>query len=140
MGSLVHFQTARNYVRSRVCAEFMNYECRVERVSFSTYDETTLHSVSGTRQIIYEGPCRLWEVSGADTVLVGQEDLQVETTQISLPWDIYPIPKRNDEVIITGKAEEEDSSILGKRFQIQTSAKAGELRPTRRYTVSSVQR
>jgi Family of unknown function (DUF6093) len=140
MGSLVHFATARNYVRSRVTAEFMNYECRVERVAYSSYDETTLHSVSATREIIYEGPCRLWEVPGAATVLVGESDLQVESTQLSLPWDINPVPKRNDEVIITGSAEEEDSTILGKRFQIQTSAKAGELRPSRRYTVSAVQR
>jgi hypothetical protein len=139
MGNLIHFDTARSYIRSRVTSEFLNSEVRVERVSAPTYDETTLHSVSGSREVIYEGQARIWEVTGASTVIVSENDVQMENTQLSLPWDIDPVPKRNDEVIVTGSAEEEDASILGKRFQIQTAAKAGELRPTRRYTITGLQ-
>ena len=138
MGSLIHFETARDYIRSRVSSEFMNYEVRVERVTRPLYDETNLVAIPGLRTIIYEGPARIWEITGASTVIVSENDMQMESTQLSLPWDIDPVPKRNDEVIVTGSVEE-DTTILGKRFQIQTAAKAGELRPSRRYTISAVQ-
>ena len=63
----------------------------------------------------------------------------VEPVMISLPWDIDPLPLRNDEVIITNTPVE-DTALEGKRYQIQDYATAGELRPTRRYTVTAMQR
>jgi hypothetical protein len=138
MGSLVHFATARDYVRSRVTNEFLNYQVRVERVTRPLYDETNLVAIPGTRATIYQGPGRIWEITGASTVVVSENDMLMENTQLSLPWDLDSLPQRYDEVVVI-EVPPQDSTLLGKRFQIQTAAKAGELRPTRRYTITAVQ-
>lgn len=126
---------SRNYIRSRA-EDTMEYQCVIERVQPPTYDDESLLATSGNRTTIYTGTCRIWEVSGAAAVALGDTDLDIQTTQLSTPWN-SPIAKKNDEVVITD-APSWDEEMTGKRFQIQSSAKAGELRATRRYTVTSV--
>lgn len=126
---------ARGYVRSRATA-VMEYECRIERVQKPTYNSTSLVATAGGRTTIYTGVCRIWEISGAQSVAVGDVDLDIQNTQLSTPWDA-PVARKNDEVIILN-APAQDSHLINKRFQIQSSAKAGELRATRRYAVTVV--
>jgi hypothetical protein len=136
--AIVHIsKLARNYVRTRA-TEIMSYECRVERITPPTYNETSLITTAGGRQVLYEGVFRLWEITGATGISVGGEDLMVESTQASFPYE-SPLFRKDDEIVITA-VPEQDLMLMGNRYQIQTKAKAGELRPTRRYTVSSVQR
>jgi hypothetical protein len=127
---------ARDYVRTRV-EEIMAYECRVERVGEGAMGEDLIYN-SGSRSVLYEGKFRLWEITGATGLNVGGEDLMLESTQASFPYDT-PLFRRDDEIVITA-APVQDLLLLGSRYQIQTKAKAGELRATRRYTVTSVQR
>jgi len=127
-------QRARDFVRTRA-TEVMDYSCRAERVSHGGYDETTLHSTSATRTTLYEGPCRLFEVAGAVALNLGDTEMEIQSTQISLPWD-SPLLKKDDEIVLT--ATPTDVGMVGKRFQVQSSAKAGELRATRRYAVTSM--
>lgn len=127
---------SRSYVRSRATA-VMGYGCRAERVTQGTHNETTLAYTPGSRTTLYEGVCRVWEVSGASVVGLGDTDaeLDISTTQISLPWD-SPLLKKNDEIVITSAVT--DDQMVGKRFQVQSAAKAGELRATRRYAVTVI--
>lgn len=127
---------ARNYTRSRMPAA-MGYECRVERITKPTIGND-LKATPGTRTTLYSGPFRLWEITGATTLNLGGEDIMMESTQASFPYDV-PLFRKDDEIVITA-APPQDSRLLGSRYQIQTKAKAGELRATRRYTVTSVQR
>ena len=127
---------ARNYVRSRV-ENFQEYTCRIERVSKPSYDEETLHSIPGAREVLYEGPCRLWAISGGGTIVVGDNDVSQQDTMLSIPWDETAIIKRHDEVkILTANT---DSQVVGLRFEVQTIEKAGELRATRRFAVTMLQ-
>ena len=127
---------ARSYVRTR--AEMvMSYECRVERVAKGAIGDD-LRYTSGTHTTLYEGKFRLWEITGATGLNVGGQDLMLESTQASFPYD-SPLFRKDDEIVITA-APAQDLLLLGNRYQIQTKAKAGELRATRRYTVTSVQR
>jgi hypothetical protein len=128
---------ARQYVRTRT-EDIMSYECRVERMTPPTYDEDTLITTAGGRLTIYEGKFRLWEITGATGLNIGGEDLMLESTQASFPYD-SPLFRKDDEIVITA-VPEQDLMLMGNRYQIQTKAKAGELRATRRYTVTSVQR
>ena len=126
---------ARDYVRSRATG-VMGGLCRIERVTKGEHDEETLVYTPGARTTIYEGIFRVWEVSGASTVTIGGEnDLDISSTQFSTPWDA-PVARKDDEVIIL---EHHDQAMVGKRLQIQSTAKAGELRATRRYNVTVVQ-
>lgn len=129
---------AKKFVRDRATA-VMLYECKIERVVPPTFDNVTLIGSSGTRTLVYEGVCRLWEVSGGSAVVLGDTDLIVQTTNLSIPWDVSVLPRRNDEVLITG-APGEDPFVIGKRYQIQTSAKAGEMRATRRFEVLTMEK
>jgi hypothetical protein len=58
------------------------------------------------------------------------------TTNLSIPWDVPEIIKRYDEVTILTAPQ--DSQMVGKRYEIQTVAKAGELRATRRFEVTGL--
>lgn len=115
----------------------MECTCRIERVTNGQYDEDDLIYTAGTRELLYEGPCRLWEVSQASQVQVGETDISMYSTQLSIPWDTQADIRRHDEaVILTSPSDEQ---VIGKRFEIQSVAKAGQLRATRRFTVSAVQ-
>jgi len=124
---------ARDYIRRRA-SYTMEATCRIERVLPPVFDQTSGRATSGSRTTIYEGKCRIWEVNaGSGVVNIGDDDILMPTTQLSLPWDIDPIPDRKDQVLITD--HDSDSSMIGQRFEIQSHVKAGDLRATRRFTV-----
>src|ERR1044071_9673122 len=88
---------AREYVRSRATA-VMEYYCRIERVAKGDYDDDLVYK-SGSRQTIYTGYCRIWELSGAQAVQLGDADLDLQQTQLSTPWNA-PLARKDDEVYI----------------------------------------
>ena len=128
---------ARKYVRSRATA-VMEYTCRIERSGVPEgYDEDTLiYTPAGVAEVVYEGSCRVWEVAGAGSVVVGDTDVYQQSTQLSIPWDTPEVVKRYD--VATILTAPQDSQMVGKRYEIQTVAKAGELRATRRFEVTGV--
>lgn len=129
---------ARKYVRSRATA-VMQYRCNAERVVPGSYDKISLVGSSGEREtIIEDSPCRIWEIQGASAVVLGDTDIMISNVQLSLPWD-SEVLRKNDEIVIT-HAPTQDTSMLGKRFEIISTAKAGELRATRRYNVRAVEK
>lgn len=123
---------ALDFVRSRA-TELMDYECKIERVQLPSFDESTGKATSGGRITVYTGPCRIWEVSGGGPIMIGEDDIVMQNTQLSIPWNVTPVPKRDDEVEIT--SSHSDTEVVGKRFVIDSAAKAGELRATRRFSV-----
>jgi hypothetical protein len=128
---------ARSYVRARA-TEVMEYTCRITRSGPpATYDEDSLvYTPDGIAEVIYEGKCRIWELSGASMIAVGEAEVIQQPTQMSIPWDAPVSVMRYDQVeVLTAPAE---SQMVGERFEIQTVAKAGELRATRRFEISGV--
>lgn len=128
---------AIDYVRQRA-ESVMGYTCRIERVQRPSFNQTTGRSVPGSRDTIYEGRCRVWEVSSGAPVLVAEDEVTMQTTQLSIPWNASPVPERDDEVVIIDA--DDDEYMIGKRFVIDSSAKAGELRATRRFQVRGYQK
>lgn len=125
---------AIDYVRKNATA-IMQYDCKIERVAHGGHDEDTLVYTPGSRTTIYEGKCRIWEVQGTQVSIAADVDVTTQQTNLSIPWDVEVVPQRNDEVLIT--ASPTDPALVNKRFQIQSSAKAGEMRATRRFVVVS---
>jgi Family of unknown function (DUF6093) len=128
---------ARQWVRARA-TEVMEYTCQISRGGVPEgYDEDTLvYTAAGVSQVIYEGICRIWEVASANSITVGDTDIYQMSTQLSIPWDTPAVVKRYDEVIILTAPQ--DSQMVGKRYEIQTVQKAGELRATRRFEVTGL--
>jgi len=128
---------AKRFVRHRA-TDVMDNTCQIYRGSTPDgYDEDTLvFTPEGPRELVYEGPCRIWEIAGAASVVVGDAEIYQQSTQLSIPWDEPAIIRRYDEVVVTSAPE--DSQMNGKRYEIQTVAKAGELRATRRFEVTGI--
>lgn len=128
---------ARQFVRSRATA-VMEYTCRITRTGVPEgYDEDTLiYTPAGVAEVVYEGPCRIWEVANAASVVVGETDVYMMNTNLSIPWDTPEIVKRYDVAEILTAPQ--DSQMVGKRYEIQSVAKAGELRATRRFEVTGI--
>lgn len=128
---------ARSYVRSRATA-VMEYVCRITRSGPPEgYDETSLvFTAAGPKELVYQGPCRIWEVANASSVVVGDTDIYQVSTNLSIPWDSPEIILRYDEVEVLTAPQ--DPQMVGKRFEIQTVAKAGELRATRRFEITGL--
>lgn len=124
------------YVRERATG-FMQSQCRIERVAKASFNQTTGRAVGGAKVVVYQGRCRIREMSAGGIVLVGEDDVFMQSTMISLPWDIPVLPKRDDEITIT--AHNTDPMMIGKRFVIDSSAKAGELRATRSFSIRGYQ-
>jgi hypothetical protein len=128
---------AISYVRGQATA-VMTSTCRITRGSRPEgYDEDTLvYTPEGIAEVVYEGKCRIWEVSGAGAVVVGDTDIYQQTTNLSIPWDEPAVIRRYDEVLIL--TDNLDPQLVGKRYEIQTVAKAGAMRPTRRFEVTGL--
>lgn len=124
------------YVRQKA-TEVMQYMCTIERVTPPSYDETTLIATPGTKTVLYTGPCRVWEVQGGGPVVIGESDITQQNTQLSIPWNSTAVIKPKDEVTIT--AAPTDPQMVGKKFQIASVARAGEMRATRRFVVQAVE-
>lgn len=125
------------YIRKRA-SENMRSTCRIERVLPPTWDETTNIATAGSREVIYEGPCRVWESQSTGMIQVGEEDFPLQSTTLSIPWDTAVVPKRDDEVVII--SSHTDDHIVGMRYRIMDVAKAGDLRPSRRFSIEGITR
>jgi hypothetical protein len=128
---------ARAYVRSRATL-VMEHTCQITRgATPEGYDENTLvFTAAGIAELVYEGPCRIWELSSAQSLLVGEAEIYQQPTQMSIPWDESALIRRYDQVLVTTAPE--DSQLVGERFEIQTIAKGGELRASRRFEITGV--
>jgi hypothetical protein len=128
---------ARKYVRSRA-REVMEYTCQITRGSAPAgYDESTLvYTAQGVAELVYEGPCRIWELTGGSAIMVGEAEIYQQPTQLSIPWDESAVIRRYDQVLVTGAPQ--DSQMVGERFEIQTVTKGGELRASRRFEILGV--
>jgi hypothetical protein len=116
----------------------MEYTCQITRSGPpGGYDEDTLvFTAQGPKELIYEGICRIWEVANAQSIMVGDTDIYQMNTNLSIPWDTPDVVRRYDEVEILTAPQ--DSQMVGKRYEIQTVVKAGELRATRRFEVTGL--
>jgi hypothetical protein len=125
------------YVRGQATA-VMTTTCQIfSREVPEAYDEETLvYTAAGLAQMVYEGVCRIWEVANSSSVIVGDTDVYQQTTNLSIPWDTTAVIKRYDEVIIVD--EPNDPQMAGRRYEIQTVAKAGAMRATRRFEVTGI--
>lgn len=129
---------AKKFVRNRATA-VMKYDCRIERIKPAVYDEVDLTMTPPDHQTIYEGPCRLWGTSeDGMAIALGDTDHVIQTVRLSIPWDVAVVPQRNDEMEIL--SSHTDPAVVGKRYQIQSSSKAGELRASRTFVVKAMEK
>lgn len=124
---------ARAYVRSRA-TQVMEYEVLIQRPGKMGHDSGTLVAQNASPTDLYQGKARIWDVSSGNTVVIGETETLLQNTFLSIPWDTEVLIRKGDQVEVL--AAPQDSEMVGRRFKINSKELAGELRATRRFSLT----
>jgi hypothetical protein len=74
----------------------------IKRGDFGALDPVTLE-VGGLSNVttIYSGKMRVRLLSGSGVITSGEQTIDTRTTQITIPIDAVPVPRRDDLVTVT---------------------------------------
>ncbi len=125
---------SRAYLRKR-STELMTDTCVAYRAGGPTLDRNTFRSTRATGTSKYTGPCRYWAVQEGAQVLMGDEQVTVTETFVSLPFDA-PELESDDIVQITSS---DDPTLVGTTVAVIGASGGGGLRGSRRYSVRVVE-
>jgi hypothetical protein len=126
--------TAQNYIRKRA-SELMADECRIFKPTRPVLDRTTGKTTTPSPTVKYEGVCRYWEVQSGQQISVGDEQLTLTQSYLSLPYDA-PVPESDDIVEITKSV---DPTLQGTTVAVISITRGGGLRGSRKLLVRVVE-
>lgn len=132
---------ARSYVRGHATAH-MYYTVQIVRMSQGVFDESTGGITTAAKLVIYDGPARFWTVSGPQVIAVGEDQMAFVQTNMSIPWDSDPVPKRDDIATVTTYDPHPgygDAALLGRSFRILDVQLGGQMFATRRMSVLAIE-
>jgi hypothetical protein len=92
-----------------------------------SYDPGTREATTNNGVLVYEGVARLWEVRGGSKQIIGDQQIRVTQTFLSIPWGAS-IPEPKDRVKITGSV---DTQLVDRTLRIQSIVRGGGLRVSR---------
>lgn len=124
---------AASYVRKRT-TEHMVDRCKIWRPGDVVVDNDG-NASRNIAEVKYEGACRFWEVSAGQQVVVGDQQISMTQSYLTLPYNA-PVPEQDDIVQITESA---DSDLQGRVVNITGVVRGGGLRASRRFTVQVVE-
>lgn len=124
---------AASYVRSRT-ADRMDDECRIFKPGGMVIDPVTHKAKRVDAVVKYEGKCRFWEVQAGSQVVIGDQQVVVTQSYLSLPYDA-PVPESDDIVEITKSV---DPDLEGRTVQVVSIVRGGGLRASRKFLVRLV--
>lgn len=124
---------AQSYIRTRT-ADRMDDTCMIWTAGAPVIDPVTGKSTRSVGTIKYTGKCRFWEVTGGPQVLVGDEQVTITQSFLSVPFDA-PVPESDDIVQITASA---DPDLVGRTVNILSITRGGGLRASRVFRVQLV--
>lgn len=124
---------AASYVRKRT-TEHMVDRCKIWQPGDVVVDEDGF-AHRDEALVKYEGPCRFWEVNAGQQIIVGDQQISMTQSYLSLPFDSV-IPEQDDIVQITASV---DSDLVGRVVNITGVVRGGGLRASRKFTVQVVE-
>lgn len=127
------FDFAAEYVRRRT-TDRMTDECRIFRPGKMEVGPDG-RAKRGNPDVKYEGVCRFWEVQAGSPVVIGDQQVTVTQSYLSLPFDSY-VPEQDDIVLITKSA---DHDLEGRTVQVVSTVRGGGLRASRKFQVRLVE-
>jgi hypothetical protein len=130
---------ARRYARRHATAH-MYYTVTIERMGDGVFDESSGLIAVLTKSVVYTGPARIWTVSGPQVFAVGEDALAFSQTNMSIPWDVSPVPHRDDVATVTAIAHAGfgDDELLGTSFRVLDVQMGGQMFATRRMSVLAI--
>lgn len=122
---------ARDHIRQRA-TDLMNCTVRMTRPG-TEYDPVTRRQISTEGLLIYEGPARVWEVPSGNQVMIGEEEIVVTSTYLTIPYWVQPLPESDDLVVVLAS---DDPDLTGRSLSIESVVRGGGLRASRRFQVT----
>jgi hypothetical protein len=120
----------RDHIRQRA-TNLMSAAVKISRPG-TDYDPVTRRDVSTEGDILYEGPARIWEVPAGQQVVIGEEEVVVTSTYLTIPFWVQPLPEHDDLIVVT---ESDDEDLIGRSLDIVSVVRGGGLRASRRFQV-----
>ena len=120
----------RDHIRQRA-TDLMSAGVRISRPG-TTYDPVTRRDISTEGELLYEGPARIWEVPAGQQVVIGEEEITVTSTYLSIPFWVQPLPEHDDLIVVT---DSDDEDLIGRSLDIISTVRGGGLRASRRFQV-----
>lgn len=132
--SAIHMQVssfARDHIRQRA-TDLMNCRVRITRPG-SAYDPVTRRDSNTEGELLYEGPARVWEVPAGQQIVIGDDEVTVTSTYLSLPFWVYPLPEDDDLIVVI---DSDDPDLTGRSLNVESTVRGGGLRASRRFQVT----
>lgn len=120
----------RSYVRKRA-AELMSDQCRIFKPGPVEIDNTTGQAYRTTEVVKYEGKCRFYEVQAGQQIIVGDEQITMTQSYLTLPFNSV-IPESDDIIEITAS---DDVDLVGRTVEVISVVRGGGLRASRKLAV-----
>lgn len=120
----------RDHIRQRA-TDLMSAAVRISRPGVE-YDPVTRRDTSTEGDLIYEGPARIWEVPAGSQIVIGEEEVTVTSTYLSIPFWVQPLPESDDLIVVT---QSDDEDLIGRSLDIISVVRGGGLRASRRFQV-----
>ena len=142
---------ARSYIRRRA-TRLLLMTCKITRPGGSSsvvYDPVTRKATRATgSKVVYEGNCRYWEVMAGSKTVVGEQELNVTQSWVSIPYDAKSPDgslaevEADDLITFTASPEGEDIDPLltGRTVNVVSIIFGGGLRASRRMQVEFTDR
>jgi hypothetical protein len=124
---------AANYVRNRT-TQRMGDKCVIFKPGGMQIDPVTRKAQRAEREVKYEGICRFWEIQAGAQSVIGDQQVVVTQSFLSLPYDA-PVPESDDIVQIVESA---DPDLVGRTVQVVSIVRGGGLRASRKFIVRLV--
>lgn len=122
---------ATRYVRARVNAQ-MSYWIKIYRTGAPEFNSTTgVYTANAVTQI-YEGKARIWYAGGGSAIAIGEGDIVLTPTYVSIPFESDPIPRVDDVIEVMDSA---DPDLVGRTFRIMSVDSGSYLLPARKMQV-----
>lgn len=128
---------ARNYARLHASAH-MYYTVSIVRMLDPLFDDVTGLLEATQKLSVYQGPARIWTVAGPQVLGVGEDQLTLRQTYVSIPWDAFPVPNRDDIVTVLTYDVHPfygDDELIGRTFRVTDVELGGQMYATRRLQV-----
>lgn len=127
------FRAASRYSRQYIARRALG--AMVDRISINRPGDVQLNPTTGMNvavagEEIYQGQARIYSVSGPQVVDLGEADIALRMTYVSIPSDWLPVPQRDD--IITVLEARSDEGLQDKAFRILDVDGGGLVRAVRR--------
>jgi len=130
---LTVFRAASRYSRQYITRRA--FGAMVDRVAINRAAGVELNTTTGMNVAtagveIYQGQARIYSVAGPQVLDLGEADITLRSTYISIPAGYLPAPQKDD--IVTVLEARSDEALIGKAFRVLDVDGGGLVRAVRR--------